>query len=146
MLFRSGSGPGQFNLIHAVSVDANHRVYTADRINNRIQIFDEAGKLLDIWPNVRSATRVVATQDGAVWLAAAGYNRFAKFDTNGKLLYHWGMLGAEPGQIDNPHQWMVDQAGNLYVADSNNDRVQKFVPRKTADQSHVMAQELVLKK
>ena len=141
-----GSGPGQFNLIHAVSVDANLRVYTADRVNNRIQIFDQAGKLVDTWPNVRSATRVVATQDGAVWLAAAGYNRFAKFDTNGKLLYHWGMLGAEPGQIDNPHQWMVDQAGNLYVADSNNDRVQKFVPRKTADQSHVMAQELVLKK
>ena len=141
-----GSGPGQFNLVHAVTVDAQHRVYTADRVNNRIQIFDESGKLVDIWPNVRSATRVVATQDGAIWVAAAGYNRFAKFDTKGQLLYHWGMLGAEPGQIDNPHQWGVDQAGNFYVADSNNDRVQKFVPKKNADKAHMMDQELVLKK
>ena len=141
-----GSGPGQFNLVHSVTVDAQHHVYTADRVNNRIQIFDESGKLIDTWPNVRSATRVVATQDGAIWLTAAGYNRVAKFDTNGKLLYHWGMFGSEPGQIDNPHQWDVDQAGNFYVADSNNDRVQKFVPRKTADQSHVMPLPIVLKK
>ncbi len=141
-----GNGPSQFRLVHAVSVDGNNRVLVSDRANNRIQIFDPAGKLLDIWPNVRAATRVVATEDGSVWVASQGYNRFGKFDASGKHLYHWGMTGAEPGQMDNPHQWMVDQAGNLYVADANNDRVQKFVPRKTADQSHVMQQEIVLKK
>ena len=141
-----GSAPGQFNLVHAVSVDQDRRVYTSDRINNRIQIFDENGKLLDIWPNVRSATRVIATDDGAVWVAAAGYNRFGKFDRNGKLLYHWGMFGAEPGLMDNPHQFCVDQAGNLYVADANNDRVQKFAPKPDADKSDLMGQEFTFKK
>jgi len=141
-----GSGPGQFTLVHSVTVDANRRVYTADRVNNRIQIFDENGKFLDQWPNVRSVTRVVATDDGAIWVAAAGYNRFAKFDTNGRLLYHWGIFGSEPGLMDNPHQYDVDRDGNLYVADANNNRVQKFVPKKGADKTKLMSQEVVLKK
>lgn len=141
-----GSGPGQFNLIHSIGIDANKRIYTADRVNNRIQIFDESGKFLDQWPNVRSVTRIVATDDGAIWVAAAGYNRFAKFDLNGKLLYHWGLFGAEPGLMDNPHQYDVDRDGNLYVADANNNRVQKFTPKKGADKAHLVAQEVLLKK
>lgn len=140
-----GSGPGQFNLVHAVTVDARRRVYAADRVNNRIQVFDERGRFLDAWPNVRSATRVVATEDGFVWASAAGYNRFAKYDLGGRLVYHWGLFGAEPGLMDNPHQWCVDRAGNLYVADANNDRVQKFVPKADADPAHLVRQELVLK-
>ena len=141
-----GTGPSQFRLVHAVTVDANNRVLVSDRSNNRIQVFDLGGKLLDIWPNVRAATRIHAAADGSYWVASQGYNRFGKFDANGKHLYHWGITGAEPGQMDNPHQWGVDQDNNLYVADANNDRVQKFVPRKTADQSHVVMQEVVLKK
>ncbi len=141
-----GSGPSQFNLVHSVGIDANRRLYVADRVNNRIQIFDENGKFLDQWPNVRSVTRVVATEDGGVWVAAAGYNRFAKYDTNGKLLTYWGIFGDEPGLMDNPHQYDVDNAGNLYVADANNNRVQKFVPKKNADKTRLMGQEVKLKK
>ena len=50
-----GTGPGQFNLPHAVDVDRNRRVYVSDRSNSRIQVFDENGKRLDTWPNIRSA-------------------------------------------------------------------------------------------
>ena len=141
-----GSGRGQFNLVHAVTVDAQRRVYAADRVNNRIQVFDERGRFLDEWPNVRSATRVVATDDGFIWASAAGYNRFAKYDPTGRLLYHWGLFGAAPGLMDNPHQWCVDQEGHLYVADANNDRVQKFVPKAGADPAKLVRGELVLKR
>jgi peptidylamidoglycolate lyase len=141
-----GSGNSQFSLVHAIGIDANRRLYVADRVNNRIQVFDENGKYLDQWPNVRSVTRVVATDDGGIWVAAAGYNRFAKFDQNGKLLYHWGTLGSEPGQTDNPHQYDVDKAGNLYVADANNNRIVKFTPKKTADKTRLIGQEVLLKK
>lgn len=141
-----GSGPGQFNLVHSIAIDANRRVYVSDRVNNRIQIFDENGTFLDQWPNVRSVTRVVATKDGGVWVAAAGYNRFAKFDTDGKLLYHWGLMGSEPGLFDNPHQYDVDRDGNLYVADANNNRIQKFVPKKNADKAKLIGQEVRPKK
>ena len=41
-----GSGPGQFNTVHAIATDAQDRVYVADRGNRRIQVFDTDGNLL----------------------------------------------------------------------------------------------------
>lgn len=40
-----GSGPGQFNTLHSIAVDAKDLVYVADRGNRRIQVFDTAGTL-----------------------------------------------------------------------------------------------------
>lgn len=140
-----GTAPGQFSLVHSVAADAN-RIYVADRNNDRIQIFDHGGKFLDQWPNIGRVTRVVTTEDAKVWVAATRYGRFAGYDLNGKLLYHWGTIGADPGQTDNAHQFDIDDAGNLYVADANNNRVQKFVPRKDADRSRVIGREFVQKK
>ena len=42
-----GVGPGQFDLPHGIAVDADGRVYVADRGNARIQIFDAGGRFLD---------------------------------------------------------------------------------------------------
>jgi DNA-binding beta-propeller fold protein YncE len=41
-----GTGPGQFRTPHAIAVDAQDRVYVADRGNRRIQVFDTEGQLL----------------------------------------------------------------------------------------------------
>jgi hypothetical protein len=41
-----GSGPGQFNTAHGIGVDAQDRVYVADRSNRRIQVFDSDGNFL----------------------------------------------------------------------------------------------------
>ncbi len=38
----------------------------------------------------------------------------------------WGSLGFGDGQFRNPQGIAVDGAGNVYVADSGNDRIQKF--------------------
>src|SRR5207302_8667678 len=35
-----GTEPGQFNLPHAIAVDAQNNVYVGDRENKRIQVFD----------------------------------------------------------------------------------------------------------
>ena len=43
-----GSGPGQFNTPHAILADRQNRIYVADRGNARLQVFDTAGKLLQI--------------------------------------------------------------------------------------------------
>ena len=137
-----GSGPGQFNLVHSVAVDANRHVYAADRNNNRIEVFDENGKFIEEWPHVRSATRLVVTTDGALWLASAqGYDRFAKFDLNGHLQTYFGAPGSDPGQMDNPHQFQTDSKGNLFVADAWNNRLQKFTPKPNADKARLIAPE-----
>lgn len=142
-----GSGPGQFNLVHAVTIDAQGRIYASDRNNNRVQVFDKDGKFIEEWPRIRSVTKLIVTTDNAIYLAAAaGYNRMAKFDLNGKLLTYWGMTGSAPGLFDNPHQFAVDSQGNLYIADAWNNRLQKFVPKPDADKSRLMQPEFVFAK
>ncbi len=44
-----GSGPGQFEMPHALAMDSAGRLFVADRGNNRIQIFDQDGKFLASW-------------------------------------------------------------------------------------------------
>jgi streptogramin lyase len=45
----NGSGPGQFDMPHALAMDSRGRLFVGDRGNNRIQIFDQDGNLLSIW-------------------------------------------------------------------------------------------------
>ena len=49
--------------------------------------------------------------------------------TPGPLGRWLGRPGADPGEFANPWSAALDAQGNLYVADSMNHRVQKFVRR-----------------
>ena len=41
---KKGSGPGEFDIPHAIAMDSQGRLFVGDRQNNRIQIFDQDGK------------------------------------------------------------------------------------------------------
>jgi hypothetical protein len=137
-----GTGPGQFDLPHAIDIDADRRVYVADRSNSRIQIFDENGKFLDQWPNIRQPYHLVVTADQHVWISDGRTNKMLKYDRNGKLLYSWGTYGGFPGAFWGIHQFASDQAGNLYIAETFGARAQKFVPRRGADAAQLVGKPL----
>jgi hypothetical protein len=44
-----GSGPGEFEVPHTLAMDSKGRLFVGDRGNNRIQIFDQDGKVLAVW-------------------------------------------------------------------------------------------------
>jgi sugar lactone lactonase YvrE len=44
-----GTAPGEFNVPHGIAFDSKGRLFVADRANNRLQIFDQDGTLLDEW-------------------------------------------------------------------------------------------------
>ncbi|HMI97456.1 MAG TPA: peptidyl-alpha-hydroxyglycine alpha-amidating lyase family protein [Micropepsaceae bacterium] len=44
-----GSGPGAFSSLHSLAMDSRGRLFVANRDNNRIDLFDQDGKLLDSW-------------------------------------------------------------------------------------------------
>jgi len=46
---KPGSGPGAFSSLHSLAMDSRGRLFVANRDNNRIDIFDQDGKLLDSW-------------------------------------------------------------------------------------------------
>ncbi len=43
---RHGSGPGEFEVPHALAFDSRGRLFVGDRANNRIQIFDQDGNYI----------------------------------------------------------------------------------------------------
>jgi len=46
---KPGAGPSEFNNPHALAFDGKGRLYVADRVNNRIQIFTQDGTLITEW-------------------------------------------------------------------------------------------------
>ena len=52
---------------------------------------------------------------------------FLLLDVAGKVKKSWGRKGPKPGQFEMPHMLALDSAGNLYVAEVNGQRLQKFV-------------------
>jgi hypothetical protein len=53
-------------------------------------------------------------------------SRVVKYDKDGRFLAAAGSRGSAPGEMNTPHSLVVDAAGNVYVADSGNSRIQVF--------------------
>ncbi len=144
-------GPNEWNTVHSIAVSKDRRVFVADRGHERFQVFDENGRFLnmfstreDHWPTgVRSQPYYhLITDDQYLWMGDGGTQRVTKYDLNGNYLYGWGQAGGRPGQLWGPHQMSVDQMGNLFVAEVQNGRIQKFVPKSNADPEKLIRQEV----
>jgi peptidylamidoglycolate lyase len=130
--------PGFMNTVHAIAIDKQRRVYVSDRANSRIQVFDEHGKFLDVWPGIRRPYAFLMSDDQHLWVSDGNTQKFLKFDLAGKLLYSWGTFGQFPGGHWGVHQFSVDSEGSLYTADVHVGRPQKFRPRPGADRSRLI--------
>ncbi|WLD10879.1 peptidyl-alpha-hydroxyglycine alpha-amidating lyase family protein [Planctellipticum variicoloris] len=121
-----GTGPGEFDLPHAIVVDPRERVLVGDRENNRIQIFDRDGALLEIWAGF-APYGLAFNHNGILFVADARANQILELDANGKVRRSWGRKGTGPGEFDLPHMLTSDADGNLFVAEVGGKRLQKFV-------------------
>jgi DNA-binding beta-propeller fold protein YncE len=123
---KKGTGDGEFNLPHAIWVDAKGTVYVGDRENNRIQVFDGDGKYLTQWKGTGAPFGLFLTRQGRVLLADGRADVAKVFDLEGKLLGQWGEKGAGAGQFTLPHAICMDSRGAVYVTEVTGQRVQKF--------------------
>jgi len=135
--------PGYMNNVHGIAVDPKSRhVFVNDRNNHRIQVFDENGKYLSEWriDADPSSLHLLYIGDGnSVWTFDRSTNKMLQYDFSGHLLYSWGSMGMFPGGLWGVHGISVDQQGNLYVAEVDSGRVQKFRPRAGANPAFLVA-------
>ena len=128
--------PGYFNALHGVDIDLESgRVYVGDRMNNRIQVFDQDGNFLNQWRvgDPPSDAQYLIVANSAVWIMDAGTTKLLKYDLDGNFLDSWGTWGTFPGGMWGVHGMSVDEEGNFYIAEVNSGRVQKFRPREGVD-------------
>ncbi|MBU0702061.1 SMP-30/gluconolactonase/LRE family protein, partial [bacterium] len=135
----SGSGDDQFDRPCGVAVDPSGNVYVADTGNHRIQKFDSSEAFIATWGSKGTGTGqfgypcgVTVDSSGNVYVADTGNDRIQKFNPTGIFTAECEGYETNDGQyfypLSYPHGVAVDLSGNLYVADTKNDRIQKFNP------------------
>ena len=143
---RQGNGPGEFSgIVHSIAIDNQRRLYVADR-GGRIHVFDENGKVLDQWPNIREPWHILVSTDQNLWVSGGETAKMLKYDLTGRLLYSFGTWGQFPGYMWGVHQFSVDQEGNLYLAEAYNGRAEKLRPAAGADRAKVIPPEKPLQR
>ena len=136
-----GTGPGQFNVVHGIAIDATGTVYVADRDNKRIQVFDSDGNFKTQFRNVGTPWAICVTPgprqvmyvsnsnppnnldyDGEILKMTLDGKIVGKFGRAGKLLKEFGTVNAIDCRSEN----------ELYVGELGNWRVQKVTLRPAA--------------
>jgi DNA-binding beta-propeller fold protein YncE len=66
---QKGTGPGEFDQPHALALDSRGRLFVGDRGNNRIQILDQTGKVLDIWYQFSRPSGIYIDKNDVIYVA-----------------------------------------------------------------------------
>lgn len=143
----SPGGPGPFNKPKDVATESTGKFYVADTDNSRVMKFDSNGTF--VWalrlPTVAAGTPtppvgatpkpygITIGSDNKIYVADAGYHRILRYHANDDGLNpeaSWGQFGSADSstipQLDTPQGMAIDLSGNIYVADTGNNRIQRF--------------------
>jgi len=123
-----GTEPGKFDVAHGLAIDAKGLLWVTDRENQRIEIFDQDGKYIR---EVKYAGVPCALDIGKenIYMVNGFAGQLLKLDLDGKVLAAVGKPGNGVGEFGEAHFIAVSPKGEIYVADSVNRAVQKFVKK-----------------
>ena len=131
-----GSQPGQFHIPHGVVASPDEdRLFVADRENDRVQVFDLDGAVLDQWRGFSRPDGIAISPDGLLCVPELGeragrwahmdpvtdhspFGRCAIVDLDGTVLERFGTGDpSRPGSFHAPHGVAFDSRGDLYVTE-----------------------------
>lgn len=129
-----GAEPYGLKAPFGVAVDDQDAVYVADSLLRLVRVFDADGKFLrDITHESLERPTGIAIDAARHRLYVADSSRSKSehhaillFDLNGTYQRAIGKQGSQPGEFFFPTYLTVDPAGNLYVTDTLNGRLQVF--------------------
>ena len=140
-----GSDDGQFSSIQGIAVDTSGNAYVADLLHP-IQKFDSSGKFIsEIGAGkINGATGIALDNSGNLYVLDNGGSQVVEFSSSGNFIKEWGTFcnlfrttgcidpdGSGPfalgdGQFNDPNGIAIDNSGNIFVTDTQNNRVEVF--------------------
>lgn len=131
----AGSGNGQLNAPIAIAISEGE-LYVVDNGNNRVEEFSPAGSYIAQFGTTgtgqgqftRPSGIAVNPNGGNLYVSDANNYRVEEFSPAGKFLTEVGSYGSGKGQFHSPFGMAVNAAGDLYIADVYNDRIQEWLP------------------
>ena len=127
---RQGSGPGEMFGPVGLAIDEEGLLYEADVDNRRLQVLDKDGTYVRAWGIPEGHTvegHHVAVSREWVFVTDPLHHRVLVYGKLGELIGSWGREGAGEGEFRRPMGIGIGPDGSVYVADSHNDRIQRFV-------------------
>lgn len=120
-------GADEQNGTHDVEFDGQGRLYVADTHNHRIAIYeldgDKAKLSGELSDKIRTPEGVLAHPNGRIYVTGAGSGNI--------VAYLSGRVVAEQGGLSAPHDVELAPNGNIWVADSGNNRMLLMSPDLT---------------
>ena len=133
----SGSASNKLASPFGIFVDLSFNLFVADNNNDRIQRFQPgnsngttvAGNGTTGTINLSHPTHVVLDGNGYLFIVDSGNNRIVRSGPSGFRCVVGCLHGSGPAadQLSSPQTMSFDTYGNIWVADYNNNRVQKFL-------------------
>lgn len=129
---KRGTGNGEFRSPEAIAADSEGNILVADTGNHRYQEFNSAGEFVRKVGSegtgngqFKSPRGIAVDSEGRVWVTDSDNSRLQRFSSKGAYQTQFGAYGPNDGQFVEPRGIAIS-GSNLWVADTGNDRVQKF--------------------
>jgi DNA-binding beta-propeller fold protein YncE len=137
---KKGTGPGEFDQPHALAFDSKERLFVGDRSNNRIQILDKNGKMLEEWPQFSRPSGIYIDRNDMIYVADSesgsvgnGRERTEKRGIrvgsikDGKVIALIPDPNEKATNTSAAEGVAVDAAGNIYGAEVGPRALKKYV-------------------
>jgi DNA-binding beta-propeller fold protein YncE len=121
-----GTDPGQFQVAHGIAIDAKGQLWVTDRENQRIQIFDQDGKFVREIKYAGLPCGLTIGRD-FIYMVNGFTGQLLRLDLNGAVLAATGKPGKGLGEFGEAHFVAVSPKGEIFVADTVNATLHKFV-------------------
>jgi tripartite motif-containing protein 71 len=145
--------PGSINFAWDAAVDPNSgNVFVANRESHEIEVFDASGSYLTRWgtrgtaPGMFTFPQGVAFDptDGTLLVTDAGNGSIERFSVTaggqGTFVTSYGSKGTAAGQFATPTGIDVADDGTIWIADTQNDRVERRDPSTGTWTAYAVAQ------
>ena len=131
--------------LQKIALSSKGSIYVTDSRNNLIHVFNQAGKFLFSFEAISSPGAIAVDHEDFLYIADS--NNIRIFDGEGHFVRAFGARGDKPGEFGVIKALHISDAGNLFVSECKNNRIQVFTGLKSraqAEKDRASEEEAVL--